>query len=89
MPNIKSAIKRVSVNGKRALENRGIKSEMLSTIRKYNALISAGKIEEAKAEYSHVVSVIDGAVTKGIIKKENADRKKSRLALALNKAEAK
>lgn len=89
MPNIKSAIKRVSVNGKRALENRGIKSEMLSTVRKYNALISAGKIEEAKAEYSHVVSVIDGAVTKGIIKKENADRKKSRLALALNKAEAK
>ncbi len=89
MPNIKSAIKRVSVNGKRALENRGVKSEMLSTVKKYNALISAGKLEEAKAEYSHVVSVIDGAVTKGIIKKENADRKKSRLALALNKAEAK
>lgn len=89
MPNIKSAIKRVSVNGKRALENRGVKSEMLSTVRKFNALISAGKIEEAKNKYSHVVSVIDGAVTKGIIKKENADRKKSRLALALNKAEAK
>ena len=89
MPNIKSAIKRVSVNGKRALENRGVKSEMLSTVRKFNALISAGKIDEAKNEYSHVVSIIDGAVTKGVIKKETADRKKSRLALALNKAETK
>ncbi len=87
MPNIKSAIKRVTVNGKKADANRGIKSEMLSTVRKYKALIANGKIEEAKAEYSLVVSVVDGAVSKGIIKKENADRKKARLALALNKAE--
>lgn len=86
MPNIKSAIKRVSVNGKRAEQNRGVKSEMLSTVRKYKALIANGKIEEAKAEYSHVVSVVDGAVTKGIIKKETADRKKSRLAIMLDKA---
>ena len=86
MPNIKSAIKRVSVNGKRAEQNRGVKSEMLSTVRKYKALIANGKIEEAKAEYSHIVSVVDGAVTKGIIKKETADRKKSRLAIMLDKA---
>ncbi len=86
MPNIKSAIKRVSVNGKRAEQNRGVKSEMLSTVRKYKALIANGKIEEAKAEYSHVVSVVDSAVTKGIIKKETADRKKSRLAIMLDKA---
>lgn len=89
MPNIKSAIKRVSVNGKRGVENRGVKSEMLSTVKKFNAMISAGNIEEAKAEYSHVVSVIDKTASKGIIKKETADRKKARLASALNKAEAK
>lgn len=89
MPNIKSSIKRVSVNGKRAVENRGLKSQMLSTVKKFNALISAGNLEQAKAEYSHVVSVIDKTASKGIIKKETADRKKARLASALNNAEAK
>lgn len=89
MPNIKSAIKRVSVNSKREAENRSIKSEVLSTVKKYKALIANGEIEKAKQEYSHVVSVVDGAVSKGILKKENADRKKARLALALNKAESK
>ena len=86
MPNIKSAIKRVSVGKRKAEENRGIKSEMLSCVRKFNAMIANGNVEEAKAEYSHVVSVVDGAAAKGIIKKENADRKKARLANALNRA---
>lgn len=89
MPNIKSAIKRVAVNSKRESENRGIKSEVATTIKKYKALIANGELDKAKQEYSHVVSVVDGAVSKGILKKENADRKKARLALALNKAEAK
>lgn len=88
MPNIKSAIKRVEVNKRRTVENRGLKSEVQSVVKKYNALLASGKVEEAENSYSHVVSVIDGAVSKGVLKKETADRKKSRLALALNKAKA-
>lgn len=88
MPNIKSAIKRVEVNKRRTVENRGLKSEVQSVVKKYNALLANGKVEEAEQNYSHVVSVIDGAVSKGVLKKETADRKKSRLALALNKAKA-
>lgn len=86
MPRIKSSIKRVAVNAKRADENRGIKSEVLSTVRKFKALIESGKVEDARKEYSHVVSVIDSAVSKGVVKKATADRKKARLAVALDKA---
>lgn len=86
MPNIKSAIKRVEVGKKRATENRGLKSQVASCVKKYNAMLASGKVEEAEKEYAHVVSVVDKAASKGVIKKETADRKKARLAKALDRA---
>ncbi|MGN1222552.1 MAG: 30S ribosomal protein S20 [Christensenellales bacterium] len=85
MPNIKSAIKRVSVNETKQAQNRIQKSELNTYIKKFKNLC-ATDVEKAKAEYSNVVSVIDSACTKGIITKANADRKKSRLAILLNKS---
>ena len=85
MPNIKSAIKRVSVNKSKNETNRVHKSELATYIKNFRNLC-ATDVEKAKAEYSKVVSVIDGAYSKGIIDKNNADRKKSRLALLLNKS---
>ena len=88
MPNIKSAIKRVSVNDRRKVENRTLKSELATSIKKFKAVVVSGDLEQAEAMYANTVAIIDGAQAKGIIHKNNADRKKARLAVMLNKAKA-
>lgn len=88
MPNIKSAIKRVSVLERRKVENRTLKSELATAIKKFKATVAGGDLEKANAMYAETVAIIDGASSKGIIHKNNADRKKARLAVMLNKANA-
>ena len=85
MPNIKSAIKRVKVNETKKANNRVQKSELNTYIKKFKALC-AEDAKKAEVEYKNVVSVIDSACSKGIIDKANANRKKARLALLLNKS---
>jgi len=85
MPNIKSAIKRVKVNNTKKDENRGVKSELSTYIKKFKALCETN-VEEAEKFYPSVVSVIDGACKNNIIAKNNANRKKARLAVLLNKS---
>lgn len=86
VPIIKSAIKRVEVNKRQQTENRGPKSELQTTIKKFRALLAEKKIDEAEKLMPEVVSIVDSAARKGIIKKENADRKKARIATELQKA---
>jgi len=85
MPNIKSAIKRVKVNETKKATNRVQKSELSTYIKNFRNLC-ATDAKKAQEEYKNVVSVIDSACSKGIIDKNNADRKKARLALLLNKS---
>ena len=54
MPNIKSAIKRVSVNEKKNAENRMIKSELNTYVRKYKTAIAEKNVEEATKLLSEV-----------------------------------
>ncbi|MBR3132922.1 MAG: 30S ribosomal protein S20 [Clostridia bacterium] len=84
MPNIKSAVKRVSVIEKKTLRNNMIKSEYKSAVRKFNESVEAGKKEEATVNFTSAVKKIDQACTKGVIKKNTASRKKSNLAKKLN-----
>ena len=88
MPNIKSAKKRVLVNAKKANINKSEKSEVKTYIKNLNALLDAGKIEEAEAIFANTMSVIDKAVTKGIFAKNTAANKKSGLAKKLNALKA-
>ncbi|MBQ7308349.1 MAG: 30S ribosomal protein S20 [Clostridia bacterium] len=85
MPNIKSAKKRVLVNNRKRNENRPLKSELSTAIRKFREAL-ATDVEKANAIFAETVSVIDSAVAHGIITKNSANNKKSRLAIALNKA---
>lgn len=84
MPNIKSAIKRVSIIEKKTLQNNMIKSAYKTAIKKFEADVEAG--DKAKAEESFKVAVkkVDQACTKGVIKANTASRKKSNLAKKLN-----
>ena len=88
MPNIKSAIKRVSVIEKKTLRNNMIKSGYKSAVRKFDEAVNAGKIDEAKVLLSEATKKIDQACSKGVIVKNTAARKKSSLSKKLNAAMA-
>ena len=84
MPNIKSAKKRVKVIEKKTLRNNMIKSGCKTAIRKFEEAVQAGNIDEAKVLFSEATKKIDQACTKGVIVKNTAARKKSKLAKKLN-----
>ena len=84
MPNIKSAKKRVLVIDKKTARNKAIKSEMKTEVKKFLALVTAGNKEEATKLFPYTCSIIDSAVSKGVIKKNTAANKKSGLAKKLN-----
>ena len=84
MPNIKSAKKRVKVIEKKTLRNNMIKSGYKSAVKKFEEAINAGNVEEAKTLFVEATKKIDQACTKGVIVKNTAARKKSRLAKMLN-----
>ena len=88
MPNIKSAIKRVSVIETKTLRNNMIKSEYKTAVKKFQAAVAEGDKEKATAALKLATKKIDGACTKGIIKKNTASRKKSSLSKKLNAAMA-
>ena len=87
MPNIKSAIKRVKVNEKKNLRNRMVKSRVKTAVKKYNTVLASDPTAADK-ELSVVASTVDKAAAKGIVHKNAVNRKKARLAKALNKASA-
>jgi len=80
MPNIKSAIKRVSVIEKKTLRNNMIKSEYKTAIKRFEEALNNNNIEEATKLFSEATKKIDQACTKGVIVKNTASRKKSNLA---------
>lgn len=88
LANIKSAIKRIKINEKKALRNRKVKSSVKTIVRAFDEDIASGNVEGAKKLYPRVSHVIDKATAKGIMHKNTAARKKSRLALKMNKATA-
>ena len=88
MPNIKSAKKRVKIIEKKTLRNNMIKSAYKTSVKNFEAAIEAGKIDEAKTLFVEATKKIDQACTKGVIVKNTAARKKSRLAKMLNNAVA-
>ena len=85
LANIKSAKKRINVIEKKTLRNKMIKSKVKTVIKKVEAAIAAG--DKAAAQQALVVatSEINKAASKGIYHKNNAARKVSRLAVAVNK----
>lgn len=84
MPNIKSAVKRVSVIEKKTMQNNMIKSEYKTAVRKFESAVAESNKEEAEKLLKLATKKIDGACSKGVIKKNTASRKKSNLAKKLN-----
>ncbi len=85
MPNIKSAKKRVLVNKTKAARNKSANSALKTAIKKANVAIETNAADKEAVVKAAVIK-IDQAAAKGLIHKNNAARKKSALALKLNKA---
>ena len=86
MPNIKSAKKRVLVNQKKTEQNKAIRSEVKTQIKKVELLIKNNQLEEAKAALACAFSAIDSACTKNIYHANNAANKKAKLAKKVDAA---
>ena len=85
MANIKSAKKRILTSEKKAAANKAVKSQVKTAVKKVRSAVEAGDKEAAKAALINASSVIDKAETKGVLHKNNASRKVSRLASFVNK----
>ncbi len=85
MPNIKSAIKRVKTSEKRRLRNASQKSALRTSVKAVDNAIQSSDAEQAQAALIEATKKLDKAVTKGLIHKNAAARKKSRLAKQINK----
>ena len=79
MANIKSAIKRNKQNEKRRLNNRVFRGQARTMVKKARVALAANEKEEAKAKVLEAVKALDKAASKGVIHKNNAARRKSRL----------
>ena len=84
MPNIKSAKKRVLVAERNRVRNQAVKSRIKTMIKKVLTAVELNETENAKVALANVYKELDKAVTKGIVKKNTASRKKSRLAAKVN-----
>ncbi|GIO55662.1 30S ribosomal protein S20 [Paenibacillus cellulositrophicus] len=84
MPNIKSAVKRVKTSDKRRALNASQKSALRTAVKAADSALTNNEVEAAKAAVQAASQKLDKAVTKGLIHKNAASRKKSRLAKKLN-----
>lgn len=85
MANIKSAIKRAEKAVELNLRNRKVKSTVRTAVRKF---VEAVGTETAEASLRAAVSELDRAVSKGILHKNTAARKKARLMKKISATKA-
>ena len=85
MANIKSAAKRAQVAQVRTKRNAAYKSMMKTAIRKFDTSLKAEDMATAQDELRNASRMIDKVKSKGVIHRKTANRKKSRLAKALNR----
>lgn len=84
MANTKSAKKAIKVQERRRSRNQMVKSKVKTSLRRANEGVAGSSQEEAKAHVVKAVSELDKAVSKGVVHKNQAARKKSRLMKKLN-----
>ena len=91
MANTRSAIKRIRQNQKRRLRNRHFRGRARTSIKQARQAISAEDMETAHVKTMEAVRALDKAAEKGVLHKNNASRRKSRLMkqlAALEKTQA-
>lgn len=86
MANTQSAIKEIRRSARRRKINQVHRSKARTFVKRTRHLIAAGQLEEAEATAQRALRALDKAAQKGVIHKNNAARRKSRLMRQLNQA---
>ena len=84
MPRERTAYKELRKAKKRHFKNISTKSDLRTSVKSFESLVKAKKSDEAKKALSSLISKLDKAASKGIIKKNTAARKISRLMKKLS-----
>lgn len=84
MPNIKSAKKRVLINKENRMMNKSYKSELATAMKKYVKAVESGDKALAAKLLPETASILDKNVSRNIIHKNKADRKKAEFTRMLN-----
>ena len=87
MPNIKSSIRSVKTDAERRAKNAAEKSAVRTAAKKVEAQVAEGNKAEAEVTLKNASSLLDKAAQSGVISKNAAARKKSKLAKKVNAAE--
>ena len=80
MANIKSQLKRIKTNAKATERNKAYKSELRTLVRKTREAIAAGDKTAAETNLKAASRKLDKAVSKGVIHKNQAANRKSKIA---------
>ncbi|NJN98994.1 MAG: 30S ribosomal protein S20 [Anaerolineales bacterium] len=88
MANIRSSAKRARQNVKRRAHNRYYSVTARTFVKKARLQIEGKDSENAAETVQQAIKALDKAAQKGVIHRNNAARRKSRLVKALNKAKA-
>ncbi len=83
MPKSNSAMKRVRTSEERRLRNKRVKTRVRTSIRKFRETLEEGEEEKLELCLREAVSSIDRAVSKGVMHRNQAARKKSQLYRAV------
>lgn len=86
MANIKSSKKDMKRNAKRRLVNGAIKTSLKTYVKKTRVAIAGGDAEAVQAALTLAVKNLDKAAQRGVLHKNAAARRKSRIAKAANAA---
>jgi small subunit ribosomal protein S20 len=89
LPNLKknpSALKAMRRDARKRLYRGRVRTSTRTSVRKVRMLLVAGKVSDAEQALQTATSALDRAAQKGVIHKNNAARRKSRLTVAVNKA---
>lgn len=84
MANSKSALKRVRVSERRRLRNRKYRSSARTLVRRAESIIATGDVDAAAEAVGSAISMLDRTSGKGVIHRNNAARRKSRLLKKYN-----
>ena len=87
MANIKSQIKRNKQNQAARLRNRVYRGSARTFLRKALSAIRTEDAEKSQVEVQNAIRALDKAAAKGVIHKNNAARRKSRLMARYNSLE--
>ena len=88
MANHKSALKRAKQNEIQRIRNKGYKTSVKKAVKEVRSAIAENTADQARKTLDKAVSIIQKSASKGVIHKNQAARKVSRLTLQVNKLSA-